>query len=246
MPDTAQSLPSSEVANFASLLAGLTAPNSAAKAHSKAASNSFDRWDDDAYAEDVTTLSYEQALRKHARYRPSIPPNLSSLPSQPDLDPSDSFQAESAQLPAPDRATLHTAKSPTLSLEANRKSASITMRLSHAECVQLRERAAAAGLTVSAYLRSCVFEVESLRAQVKDTLAQLRTASVSKPQPAQSVVRTSNASTFDRRPSPGSGTCSRHGIGVRAWQAPDGIPSYSTSSTRHLRYSVSGRFSTTG
>jgi hypothetical protein len=195
MPDTAQSRPSSEVADFASLLAGLTAPNSAAKAHSKAASNSFDRWDDDAFAGDVTTLSYEQALRKHARYRPSIPPD------QPDLPPSGSHESSSAELPLPEgHAHPRGTPSPAASFEANRKSASITMRLSHAECVQLRERAAAAGLTVSAYLRSCVFEVESLRAQVKDTLAQLRTASVSKPQPAQSVVRTSNASTPQSSP----------------------------------------------
>jgi hypothetical protein len=46
--------------------------------------------------------------------------------------------------------------------------------MSTAECTQLRKRAADAGLTVSAYLRSCTFEAESLRALVKDTLAQLR------------------------------------------------------------------------
>lgn len=62
------------------------------------------------------------------------------------------------------------------SLEAHRKSASITIRLSQSECTQLHERAAAAELTVSAYLRSCVFEAESLRAQVKEALAQLRPA----------------------------------------------------------------------
>jgi predicted DNA binding CopG/RHH family protein len=56
----------------------------------------------------------------------------------------------------------------------NLKSASITIRLSEAESAQLRKRAAEAGLTISAYLRSCTFEAESLRALVKDTLAQLR------------------------------------------------------------------------
>jgi predicted DNA binding CopG/RHH family protein len=63
-------------------------------------------------------------------------------------------------------------------LERNLKSASITIRLSKAESAQLRRRAAEAGLTVSAYLRSCTFEAESLRALVKDTLAQLRSAPV--------------------------------------------------------------------
>jgi hypothetical protein len=56
------------------------------------------------------------------------------------------------------------------------KCASITIRLSEAECAQLRQRAAEAGLTISAYLRSCTFEAESLRALVRDTMAQLRQA----------------------------------------------------------------------
>jgi hypothetical protein len=60
--------------------------------------------------------------------------------------------------------------------ERNLKSASITIRLSKVECAQLHRRAADAGLTISAYLRSCTFEAESLRAMVKDTLAELRMA----------------------------------------------------------------------
>jgi hypothetical protein len=62
-------------------------------------------------------------------------------------------------------------------LAENRKSASITIRLSKPECAQIHRRAAGAGLTVSAYLRSCILEAESLRAQVKETLAQLCSAS---------------------------------------------------------------------
>ena len=63
------------------------------------------------------------------------------------------------------------------------RTASITIRLSEAECAQLRQRAAESGLTVSAYLRSCTLEVESLRAQVKDTLAQLRAPKPTAPEP---------------------------------------------------------------
>jgi hypothetical protein len=48
--------------------------------------------------------------------------------------------------------------------------------MSKEECAQLHKRAADAGLTVSAYLRSCTFEAESLRAMVKDTMAELRLA----------------------------------------------------------------------
>ncbi len=55
-------------------------------------------------------------------------------------------------------------------------SASITIRVSQAECAQLKRRAAEAGMTISAYLRSCTFEAEALRGQVKEALAQLRAA----------------------------------------------------------------------
>jgi len=79
---------------------------------------------------------------------------------------------------SPDVATSANAglTAPPDTLAENRKSASVTIRLSKPECAQLHQRATAAGLTVSAYLRSCVFEAESLRAQVVETLAQLRSA----------------------------------------------------------------------
>ncbi len=68
----------------------------------------------------------------------------------------------------------HSAQVPATGLDKHRKTASITIRLSNAECAQLHQRAAEAGLTISAYLRSCICEVEALRAQVKEALAQLR------------------------------------------------------------------------
>jgi hypothetical protein len=73
------------------------------------------------------------------------------------------------------------------------KCASITIRLSRTECAQLRKRAAEAGLTVSAYLRSCTFEVESLRGLVKDTMAQLRAATT-----AGKPARSNSAGPFRR------------------------------------------------
>jgi hypothetical protein len=63
--------------------------------------------------------------------------------------------------------------------------------MSQAECAQLHSRAAEAGLTVSAYLRSCTFEAESLRAMVKDTMAQLRSA--------QTQAKPANAAPPPRR-----------------------------------------------
>jgi len=73
----------------------------------------------------------------------------------------------------------------------DKKSASITIRMSHTECTQLRQRAAAAGLSVSAYMRSCILEAETLRAQVKEALAELRTATPEQPQTAPSVEKPS-------------------------------------------------------
>jgi hypothetical protein len=55
------------------------------------------------------------------------------------------------------------------------RTVSITIRLNKAECAMVHKRANEAGLTVSAYLRSCTLEADSLRAMVKNTLAKLRT-----------------------------------------------------------------------
>lgn len=158
MPSEAANVPPGTVASgFAKLFAGLTA----SKAQDRDAR--ADAWIDDALADDVATISYEQALRTHARYRrPDLPP----LPVA-ELDP------EFQKPPQSVRITEWVPENSASSLQANRKLASITIRLTRSECNQLRERATAAGLTVSAYLRSCIFEAETLRAQVKDALQQI-------------------------------------------------------------------------
>lgn len=112
------------------------------------------QWNDDGLAEDVATISYEPALGRDA---PS-----QSRTSQKETDPAPPRGEDGRRL----------------------KTASITIRLSGPECAKVRERAAEAGLTVSAYLRSCALEVESLRSQVKETLAQLRTS----PEPVHPIV----------------------------------------------------------
>jgi hypothetical protein len=71
----------------------------------------------------------------------------------------------------------------------DRKSASITIRMSHVECAQLRKRADQASLTVSAYMRSCILEAETLRAQVKEALAELRAATPDEPSPTLRTQR---------------------------------------------------------
>ena len=171
-------LPSSAPASFAGLLASLTAPVP------KTA------WNNDDLAEDVATLSYEHALRAHSRYTPAdpidwtIPQAAGSIGDQTNDSPSgdSALPPQTAALwAAPgwgEETRPESAESFSATLEQNKKCASITIRLSKTECDQLRRRASQAGLTVSAYLRSCTFEAEVLRAQVKDVLAELRTATV--------------------------------------------------------------------
>ena len=184
-------LPSSVPASFAGLLASLTAPVP------KTA------WNNEDLAEDVATLSYEHALRANARYSSAdegnwkFPLTPTSIGDQaedlPQSEPAASART-SGLWDAPgwrEDTRLESAESYSTTLEQSKKCASITIRLSKTECDQLRRRASQAGLTVSAYLRSCTFEAEALRAQVKDVLAELRTATASGEQRAAPAPRRS-------------------------------------------------------
>ncbi len=162
--------------SFAGLLAALTSgkPHHAAPAAEPRVS-----WTDDL-ADDVATLSYERAIEHYARSRgdgaPFRPhdyfaePELRAAAGRQELHqvsatPTEPCKAE-PQAVAPAREKNR--------LEQSRKRASVTVRLTESEYAQLHARATEAGMTVSAYLRSCTFEAESLRAQVKQTLAELR------------------------------------------------------------------------
>jgi predicted DNA binding CopG/RHH family protein len=165
--------------NFAGLLAALAAR----------ARDSSPAWNDDGLEDDGLTLSYERALRAQARLRPAGPIDqsftdavdpgpirLEELPpaddaggARPAVLPDAPWQAAASPKPQSNRPLA-------AAFERNLKNASITIRMSSAECAQLHRRATEAGLTISAYLRSCTFEAESLRAMVKETLAQLRLA----------------------------------------------------------------------
>ena len=172
--------------SFAGLLAALAAPaqRPTASGDGSLPAGWKSGWSDDGLEDDVATLSYERALRAHARYH---------NPDQPTVESAGLGQASADELPPAASAAIPRTATRTatrfaadarpeadLSLktpyEQNLKSASITIRMSKVECAQLHRRAADAGLTVSAYLRSCTFEAESLRAMVKDTMAELRLA----------------------------------------------------------------------
>ena len=201
--------PTTTPGSFAGLLAALTAPKTDTglppgdRSSSPGWKSPLD-WDDDGLADDVATLSYENALRARARYR-ALDRTDRSL-TGPDPNPVDSYElAPLEDVPAPLPAQAFAASQPVpapqpaaqppaaprvpAAFERNLKSASVTIRMSQEEAAQLHLRAAEAGLTVSAYLRSCTFEAESLRALVKDTMAQLRasTAAGKLPAPRRSV-----------------------------------------------------------
>lgn len=169
MQEPAAPAASSTSPTFAGLLAALASP----------AKRPAPAWSDDGLEDDVATLSYEHALRAHSRYRPAAPAD-ESLTQAADPWPKRN-EENSAAVPQREArssagATLETVRPAHRGFERNLKCSSITIRVSDAECAQLRQRATEAGLTVSAYLRSCTFEAESLRALVKDTMAQLRAA----------------------------------------------------------------------
>jgi predicted DNA binding CopG/RHH family protein len=170
--------PAPEPPSFAGFLSALASP--AAAPHASA-------WNEEPLADDVVTLSYENALKAHSRYKPAddlLPrpgplaasdpdAKAQSVSSRQELSPRDVAPALNQSPAAPD----------------DLKTASITIRMSHSECAQLRQRAAEAGITVSAYLRSCTFEAETLRGQVKEALAQLRAAATSDAAPAAPSVK---------------------------------------------------------
>jgi hypothetical protein len=158
---------SSTPASFAGFLAALTRPDRTGaetvptRAPTGAATHA-PVWNDELLADDVATLSYEQALRAHARYHADDPVG--------DPATAEPHTPADAAAPQPEAAVVSGKSAPLKVL----KEASITIRLSHEEDMQLRKRAAEAELTVSAYIRSCTFEAEALRALVKDTLTQFR------------------------------------------------------------------------
>jgi hypothetical protein len=63
---------------------------------------------------------------------------------------------------------------PHTSVELEHRRAVVSIRLNDSEIERLRQRAAESGISVSAYMRSCVLEAEHLRAQVKQALAEMR------------------------------------------------------------------------
>jgi predicted DNA binding CopG/RHH family protein len=114
-------------------------------------------------AEEADALSYESALRRGTRaFAEHLPGRAADAP---EWTPTDANSEDEAAQREPFAAP---------GTDAEKRLASVTIRLSRAECAQLKQRAAEAGLTLSAYVRSCTFEAEALRAQVKEAIHAIR------------------------------------------------------------------------
>jgi hypothetical protein len=168
--------------------AAAAAPSFAGLMVSLAAAGAEPDWDIGALADDVAVLSEEGAQRnRESRRQPNAIIEI-DLDSQSGLAPApprkppqcehDSGWKRPTAVEKQHPLTIVEADGPPARTAAkDLKRASITLRVTAAESAQLHARAAESGMTVSAYLRSCAFEVESLRAQVKDALAQMRKTS---------------------------------------------------------------------
>ncbi|MGP8084470.1 MAG: hypothetical protein ACLPXT_16405, partial [Terracidiphilus sp.] len=166
-----ESAPSPASPSFAGLLASLTELAQPAGISANESLSSDQRpassWNDDDLADDVAILSYESALKAHARYRPSQVSDR-SLTQPANAEPfcyeeassdlsvaaQQPMAASSRTIPGLDPVSTPV-QDPNLyraaAFERNLKDSSITIRMSKAECAQLHRRAAEAGLTVSAY-----------------------------------------------------------------------------------------------
>jgi hypothetical protein len=58
----------------------------------------------------------------------------------------------------------------------------VSLRLTEDEFVRLKDRASESGISVSAYMRSCILDADQLRAQVKQALSEMRALSA-RPEP---------------------------------------------------------------
>jgi hypothetical protein len=79
----------------------------------------------------------------------------------------------------------------------------VSVRLTEEEFACLRDRAEESGISVSAYMRSCVVDAEQLRAQVKQALAEMRSLTAS---PATGQI-------------PALTVTSRAGVSAGAWSS---------------------------
>jgi hypothetical protein len=152
-------------------------------------------WGDDGLADDIAHLSYEGALKGHAKHwGVATSPHGESSAADASLADDQAPSATARQISQSDQEAGASAipdatgtfiniagVAPPAQRPGRLKSVRVTIRMDVAEYARIRNRAAEAGMAVSAYLRACASEADSLRAQVKEALATLRCESESRP-----------------------------------------------------------------
>jgi hypothetical protein len=127
----------------------------------------------EAGEEDLASLSYEHALRTPTRKRPH--PAANRIETSRFTNPSPKTALPKTAIPKSALAVQPSSKSlETRPFEiAEPRQARTTIRFTAGENKLLRRRASENGIAISAYVRSCVLEVESLRAQVERLMTEM-------------------------------------------------------------------------
>lgn len=151
--------------------------------------------------DDTESFSYEGALRRRVSVSALRSMEAERESPQSGADGAQAHTPIETRRPALFRVPGETSATAAAAPDEEKRLSSATIRLSRAECAQLKQRAAEAGLTVSAYIRSCVFEAEVLRAQVKQALAELRSTPAEKKPPAsEALASAADSAEPQRRP----------------------------------------------
>jgi hypothetical protein len=135
----------------------------------------------EAGEEDLASLSYEHALRtptpkasRKENLQPRKPSPQTALAGAPPM--AQSYRAMGGLSNQPSPPSLEISRAFQI---AEPRHARTTIRFTAGENKLLRKRAAESNIAISAYVRSCVLEVESLRAQVRQLMTELRPSAAS-------------------------------------------------------------------
>jgi len=115
---------------------------------------------------EVREISYEEAL--HPKRKKAPAKKRCTQPKKP--APAKQKEPAFRQVLAEKTAILPAAKKTTAALAT--RTTTLSVRITDAEQKLLKVRAAEAGLSASAYLRQCILDVDDLREQVQELLAE--------------------------------------------------------------------------
>jgi len=121
---------------------------------------------------------------------PSKPPRRTSQPRTPKSSAGRRRTAPVySAIPSQNQSPLSPAKASSQIQEPSNRVVSLSVRLAAEECALVRSRAAEARLSVSAYLRQCVLDVDAMRIFVEKISTELQSSAAAGPQYASEPVQ---------------------------------------------------------